>query len=753
MATVGTYDSTVRAGAASITITSISGSPTSYIAYDGNGLTIASGAMSGTSVTITAPIGGWPSGYSLIVFNQAVWNGGTGYTVDSLQILALRSGVAPLPPVPPYGTSSNAGDPNNRYMDEYMHGFLVSGPQRWQIKDAANPTVYGAGTEQGGTIALIQANIALDQSAGWSDPSYVDSARPRPQFVQFPNNLYTESGYVSGVTATVAALGPSTTYGVTYFEGLNEPNGSHGLSAAQSAAQYNTFRMAVKSGNTNALAMGPCEVEYAPNGADSNHFNPQMSQLTAWLSGVSASTLDAFSVHDYNAYNGDFIVTDGWFGGVRTALAAASYPANLPFFLTEDSVGDAWNVYDVRRLVNWTAQLYLTGERWGIPKEHIYWFFDTDLGGFDSTWLKEATGELRPQATFLRVYSEEVYGKAYSSALSFGTIGGNFYRGNVYVGTLGTCVALTAQGNPGDTVTLAVSDTGNITYSDWQGRVSTVTVAYGQITVPILDLPTYVRLSASCTVSVVDAGGGLVSGVPINIATTAVATSSTGSPNIALVNNGVYETGGYLSGPDVMYKSTSLPDAITLTWSTSQPIKKVVIRQAPPWANYQACAMIQGKLEYWNGSGWLPCPTVAARHWNAIGQYNNTTATATLAQIASSPRMLTWYDMNWCHNVDLSITIQTTALRWTVTAASFGEIPTVGAAVYAFFPVAGQNTSFAQLMCSEILVILGAAPPSTTYGAFSKQKVPVIPPVHPHHRGIATTVTNQPGVGGVASTQ
>lgn len=724
MATVGTYDNTVTAGAASITVTDIQAvagvAPTSYAVHDLDGNSLASGAVSGNSVTIPAPAGSWPPGWQLILFLISSWNSSFGFVGDALQVTSLRDGVANMPPVPTVGTSPSPDDPNNRGLDIYMHAFTGMGPNRWEIFDAANPTVFTAGTQQGGTIAAIQANIAVEQGvAGYLNPTYADAARPRGELITFPITRSSASGFAAGVAATVAALGPSSGYGQEWFEGLNEPIGSNGLTEPEAAVQYDAFRAAVKAGDPDAMALGPCEVCYAPNGntgpADGFAFGPQISNLATFLANITPGSLDAFSVHDYNAYNGDFLVTDGWLGAARAALEAAGYSASLPMFFTETGsiIPDPWNCYDPQRLVQWTAQLYLTAERWGMPKEHIYWFFDTDIGGFGEG-VKSGTDELRPNAIFFRVYSEEIFGKTYSAALDFGTIGNNFYRGNVYAGSAGKCVALTAQGLPSDTVTLAVSDAGPVTVVDWQGNTSTVAVAEGRIIVTIGALPTYVRLSAACVVSVVDVGNGLITGTPVNIAPTATALSQSGAANPHLVNNGIYETDGYLPAPDLAFVSKTLPDAVTLQWGSAQTIKKVLIRQCVPWANVHSAAMTAGKLEYWNGSGWLPCPTVAKNHWDGRGNYVNSTAVGFLGQAAGQRRMLTFYDQNWCHNVDLSASITTTKLRWTVTRSGYGHLPDERTATYAPFNFINLVGAEQQLMCSEIVVLSGTVP-STVY--------------------------------------
>jgi hypothetical protein len=705
MASVGTFDSVISAGAESIEVSEILGTPTGYSIYDVHGL-IASDDMDGNSVTIPAPNGAWPPGYALILFTGA-WSGTTGYVADSIQILAIRDGIGQLPPVPAVGTlpAPAAADPNGRGIDQYMHGFALVGPQRWQIRDSANPTVPGSGSEQGSTVAGIAAGIAADQGdAGMVNPAYADAARPRPEFVTFPNGQASESGYAAGVQAAVEALGPGTASDVTYFEGLNEPNGSNGLSQAQSGANYNAFRAAVKAGNPNALAMGPAEVAFGPDGSETGS-----AAITEFLDAVTPGTLDVFSVHDYNAYNGDFLITDAYLGAIRTALATAGYPADLPMFFTETgSIFDAWNLFSPRHLIQWISQLYLTAERWGMPKEHIYWFYDTAIPGFDISWLKEDTGDMRPTVTFLRVYAEEIWGKVYASALEFGAIGSVFYRGNVYRGSDGTCVSLVAQGNVGDTVELAVSDTGSVSVSDWQGQVTNLTVVDGRLTVPICDLPVYLRLSADCTVSVVDVGNGVMDAT--NIAGAATASCSSMASDVDLVNNGEYEIPSYYGVSAAPFASRS-PDSIVLEWDTPQVIGKVMLRQCAPWVDVYTAAMTEGRLEYWNGSGWLPCPTVAGNHWDRTGRYENTTAHATLGQVGGQTTLISFYDQHWCHNVDLEYAITTTKLRLTVTQAGTGEIPDEASLHYSYNTgVLGEAHQFT---IGEILVIESQTPGDT----------------------------------------
>lgn len=714
MASTGTYDNLVPAGESPL-IGSIATDAVTYRVYNIRGVLMEEGEVVAGEAEIAEQGPGW----RIILFEGVTWIGDRGYIKDSLQITFLRADDR-LPPVPALGTDPCPQDPNNRGIDIYMHAVTGMGPVRWQIRDAANPTVFAGSSDQGGTIATVEENVVTENDAGWSSPDYADPARPHEQLVHFGTTHQEAAGYSDGVAAAVAALGPGTDANIKIFEGLNEPNGQEGLTHLQSAAQFNTFRAAVKAGNPAALAAGPCEVAYAPTN-NVGGFAPQMSGFETFLANITPGSLDVATVHNYNSGNGDFLVTDGWIGALRAALVSAGYPADHPLWYTETGfigMGD-WGLFDPIRGCQWTAGLMMTGERWGVPKEHQLWFYDSHLpGGPVTSWLKELSGDLRPFATFFRVYSEEHFGKAFDEALVFGEVADKFYRGNVCRGAGGTCLALMAQGNPEDTVTLEVSDAGPITYSDWEGATSTAPVVAGRVTLPIGDLPIYVRLSAGCSIDVIDVGNGL-SGDPNNVALDATVSTRSGALFPERINNDAYGTGGYLAAPDAVFVSETIPEVVELEWEAPQQIDKVLIRQLAPWINYPAggaSAMVEARLEYWNGSGWLPCPTVERAHWDRVGRYNNDTADSFIGSSGAVPGMISFYDQNWCHNVDLSEPITTTRLRLVVTRTTYGELPDFLSLRQAPYNLASYVSQ--RLTISQIAVFSAedAVPP--TFGPF-----------------------------------
>jgi hypothetical protein len=154
-------------------------------------------------------------------------------------------------------------------------------------------------------------------------------------------------------------------------------------------------------------------------------------------------------------------------------------------------------------------------------------------------------------------------------------------------------------------------------------------------------------------------------------------------------------------------------DSVTLTWGAAQQFSKVMIRELAPWGNSPgagASVMTKNKLEYWYGSGWLPCPTVAKNHSNLVGAYSNTTAVSTLGYFGGEQWTYTFYDGHWCHNVDFAVSVTTTKLRWTITAASYGHLPGLNAAAYAPYGYLGDTNPGVRVL--EIQVFQNGPPPT-----------------------------------------
>ncbi len=500
----------------------------------------------------------------------------------------------------------------------------------------------------------------------------------------------------------------------TWYEGQNEPDSNFHTAANAglhaSANQYANLRAALQSGNSNAKVMGPALANNGPNG---NAYLQSNSSVIDWVRAVRSAgqDVDALSMHIYNGWSGQYQMIEGNLADLRTSLATFSSPslANIPFWCTEagnirlsytnTSTDGTGAFIDSRRIINWLTTLYLGGERYGLTKEHINIFYDYSHSASDFYSPLHENKDLFPHHAFYRTYSDEIYGKTWyssnvtgpiSSALSCGSVGNNIYRVDVFHGTSGTCVILTAQGIPNDTITLNVPDTGTIIYSDFQGNLSTVTASGGQITLPISDLPTYIRLAASSytSVSVSDVGSGVKTATDLALTSTASVSAISGSLTTpypaSYAVDGHYRTDGYLAisgSPDYAFSTTSnaatINAAFQLHWGSNQTMNQVIIRQLAPWTDIgPASAITQATLQYsTNGTTWINCPTTAGNHWNTNGVYNNTTATSFQTALGQLSKYMTFYDYNWVHHVHFSTPVVANYLRLVVTGVTYGNLP------------------------------------------------------------------------------
>ena len=214
--------------------------------------------------------------------------------------------------------------------------------------------------------------------------------------------------------------------------------------------------------------VGPGFTSNGPDSANTSVNQPN-SWIVEWVRAVrgAGQDVDGISMHLYNGYNGQFSVIEGILSDLRSQLNNLSPSlSSVPFWCTE--AGDVRLSYsngtfiDFRRIVNWLTTLYLGGERFGLPKENICIYYDHAHG--DPQYMPFSEGkDLYPHHAFYRTYSDEIFGKSWyssningpiASSLSCGSIGNHLYRVDVFKGSSGTTVIVTAQGIINDTITL-----------------------------------------------------------------------------------------------------------------------------------------------------------------------------------------------------------------------------------------------------------------------------------------------------------
>lgn len=295
--------------------------------------------------------------------------------------------------------------------------------------------------------------------------------------------------------------------GMTYFEGMNEPN-SQGVSVANMITQTTLFSNAVHAASASAKVLSPCTISVA-------------EQYSGWFKDVlagAASYIDVVSFHNYTGGSGELPVQRRVLDNFLAAITAAGVTSK-PRYNSEfgSAFMAVYGSFEPRvQSQNIMLELMMC-EQYGVPKENVAYFYDWQHGFWDfpSWWIQNEGNEPHPGPlmALLRTYSEELAGKAYAARLDFGTIENDHYVGSRFTnpndGT--SVVAVMSGGRYGSTVTLSIGGAAppqNVTVIDPWGNSSTVDVLSGLVTIDVEALPTYVRLPTGNTAApeIVDYG-------------------------------------------------------------------------------------------------------------------------------------------------------------------------------------------------------------------------------------------------------
>ena len=194
-----------------------------YAVRDWNGDVVSSGTVSGTTVTPTAPNGGWVYGW----YRLYLWDG-SGLSTGAFNFSVIRTN-ANFVTNPPVGTNGDntAGNLNN---DEVTRGIFAMGPQRYQIAPAVTPAVPN-------TVAMALTGAALNATYYLG---ITDANRPRPLHCAFTSQAYD----VLVVNNTLSQIG------MYVFAKTGSLNGSL-LTVATSAGSSSGFKVVVAYNGSN----------------------------------------------------------------------------------------------------------------------------------------------------------------------------------------------------------------------------------------------------------------------------------------------------------------------------------------------------------------------------------------------------------------------------------------------------------------------------------------------------------------------
>lgn len=458
--------------------------------------------------------------------------------------------------------------------------------------------------------------------------------------------------YFSGVSLVVSTVYPE---GVTRFEGpSNEP-----ALNAEAAHKMRLFQAAVHDGNASAKAIGPCPVSIS-----------NLSEWRNFLDAGGGTYCDEFAFHAYGATtNGDLNLGRHTLDAFYDMLADYGLGSKV-CWQTEatQAMTPVYGVHHPRRARVQLLQTLLL-EQYGIPRERNNPWYDTSHGFWaHPTWLFNNDGSPQPQAAMARVLAEETWGQLHYAALDFGGLADNIFLGSRYDGaSTSTLVLMTTSYIPGATVTIATNAAGPLTVVDAWGNTSSVTVSGGRATIPVREIPTYVRLALANTATVTGVNDwSTVFSDADDVALSMICT-------IDGATQRTINSGGFITdyGPQTgIYRSSGeVPITVQLkSHSQFYEIERVLI---------------------WAGSAWQLDSTPLAFEvevtqdmatWESVATVD--VSSGATAFVAGSDfenlgcQYETYWDEQWVFDVPLPADTVAIAARVTVTATSFGGEPT-----------------------------------------------------------------------------
>ena len=441
--------------------------------------------------------------------------------------------------------------------------------------------------------------------------------------IGFPNEV-PGSFHLSGIATLVTALHQQYPSDVFYYEANNEPDLA-GETPTQFVSDLQGFRAAVLAADPTAKILGP-EVSNISGGLG-------LTWLSNFFAAGGGQCIDGVSFHAYNTLNGDLNLGRESLNGLEGLLAQYNLQS-LPVWQTEQGAPAAeYGAYNPQLQGQWDLLQTLVLEQYGIPKEHNVLWYDTSHGFWDvPDFWENGDGSPNPVVTLMNVFSQQVYGTAYSSAYHFGTTGDTQYVGNFYGGPSNSVAVFASAGNPNGQIQLSVSGGLSLNVVNAMGVAGTIPVVNGVATLPVGEVPEYVDLAVGQTIGVIPQSWGtdLATQPGVTVASSGSGTPIDGLSNaIAKVNDGVLQTAYYDNNLDnePWFDNTpqGQPAWLELDLPQPQTVGRTVIYSAEPWN--ENGSLLDYQLQYQDTTGiWQTIDHVQVSP-GVVGFYTPTTAT------------------------------------------------------------------------------------------------------------------------------
>lgn len=515
-------------------------------------------------------------------------------------------------------------------LDFPSQGFIGIGPFRHQIR------LLNQSTDR----TQIVANAPYERTK-WA----TDTARPLVQMVAFPDDLGASPAPGDLTIITNSVVDMVNNAGVVNFECTNEPN-TH-ISAPNFISQLNSFADTVHAAHASAKVMAPSSLN--------------ITNQLAWLDTVFASCankIDIVSFHNYDAGYGLNSIRAAYDGFVT--LLTKYGMQNKPRFNTEgiSKFQPIYGSYEPMVQARMTMLEYAIAEQYGVPKEKTSFFYETSHGFWDfpSWWLNDGTeGNPGPTAALIRVWSEELWGKAYAAKLDFGTTWNTYMIGSRFDHpSNGTKVISVITDGINMDVKFQVTGATFLETVDYFGNVTTTAVVNGILTLPVTYLPKYIRMPAGVTCVPADVNGGRdVYSAQQSRATSSTRNATTYAQDAADAN--------FLTTVFRANDSEGSNATWELAFTNPTRFDRIIVSCPFPWQ--EDSSLLDFDLQYWNGSSWVTLATI-------------TEPTNTFQWTSAQPAGACYVDTYWTRRniwkVDLTNPITATKIRIFARSFSYG---------------------------------------------------------------------------------
>ncbi|MGB2781925.1 MAG: fibronectin type III domain-containing protein, partial [Phycisphaerae bacterium] len=470
---------------------------------------------------------------------------------------------------------------------------------------------------------------------------------------------------------------------VKYWEIINEPNLF--ISVDDYVALLQTAYSIIKGIDPAAIVMGPdtCSVDLPWN--------------EAFMEAGGGNYIDAYSIHDYE---GNGIDPFHWIWKMNSvrALMDTYGIGTMPIWQTERAIDAVHGLVflGANQAIHITLHRDLL-ELFGVTNNHNYHFYTDDHGFHAVPTFVFASSGPHPAALVVRTRCAmtQALDRTFVEKLDFGATGNKMFLGLLYTGADGSTLTLRNLGMDELPVDLDISSGASVDVVDSFGNVETVPIQSGKATITTTQLPIYVKLttSQSVTAPTIDLG--------TNIASEATFTYSGGNTSDpALLTDGIMQVwhannpwGDPWKGDYLGEYFDETPETFDITFPTAREIAGLLVYGAR--ADNPYSAILDYDLQYHDGQDWVTLEEVRAA-----------CPTSTIIPTFLCNAVAWLMDNNfYVHQFAEPVT--TDKLRLIVRRVTIGYMPDIEAS-----QAAGWNPSGHILQLREIEVYEGLAAPN-----------------------------------------